>query len=313
MHSRHKGQAFLFEDTPMPTNLATHSISSHSTQDGPDGPIRVAETPSSPLEPLASLLVAATPSEAWMAQGTIPRFRADALDTLPRDKVGAGRFRYPHLHRPVGSNHHNSRATRLPAMQEVAEKIDIYRDTPLRYAGYLNEVGEAFRPLVPVEAVILSYVGAITYVMADGFSKGGETASLPQNKGVSGCGAAALADTLVFQFLASVIFPSTVINRGVALTIFCEEQFAILDKIESAFSAPADQVLFSPAGVDITPSSVVSTLPTAIGLALIPLIVEPIDGLVEYIQDEYLRPFLEKTFPQCFLPFCTREECEMPD
>ena len=34
--------------------------------------------------------------------------------------------------------------------------IDIYRDSPLRYCGYLNEVGEAFRPLIPVEIVYLS-------------------------------------------------------------------------------------------------------------------------------------------------------------
>ena len=33
---------------------------------------------------------------------------------------------------------------------------DIYRDSPLRFLGYANEVGEAFRPLVPVEAVYLS-------------------------------------------------------------------------------------------------------------------------------------------------------------
>ena len=33
---------------------------------------------------------------------------------------------------------------------EKAPEVDIYRDTPLRYAGYANEVGEAFRALVHV-------------------------------------------------------------------------------------------------------------------------------------------------------------------
>ena len=28
--------------------------------------------------------------------------------------------------------------------------VDIYRDTPVRYLGYANEVGEAFRALVHV-------------------------------------------------------------------------------------------------------------------------------------------------------------------
>ena len=32
----------------------------------------------------------------------------------------------------------------------AAPEVDIYRDTPLRYAGYANEVGEAFRALVSV-------------------------------------------------------------------------------------------------------------------------------------------------------------------
>ena len=32
----------------------------------------------------------------------------------------------------------------------TAPEVDIYRDTPLRYAGYANEVGEAFRALVSV-------------------------------------------------------------------------------------------------------------------------------------------------------------------
>ena len=35
----------------------------------------------------------------------------------------------------------------------VEGEVDIYRDSPLRYLGYANECGEAFRPLVPVELV----------------------------------------------------------------------------------------------------------------------------------------------------------------
>jgi len=35
------------------------------------------------------------------------------------------------------------------AMAEAGE-VDIYRDTPLRYLGYANEVGEAFRALMHV-------------------------------------------------------------------------------------------------------------------------------------------------------------------
>ena len=31
-----------------------------------------------------------------------------------------------------------------------AGEVDIYRDTPVRFLGYANEVGEAFRALVSV-------------------------------------------------------------------------------------------------------------------------------------------------------------------
>merc|ERR1712129_271302 len=48
---------------------------------------------------------------------------------------------------------------------------DIYRDTLLRYAGYANEVGEAFAPLVPAVVVPVSYGVAITYVIADTVDK----------------------------------------------------------------------------------------------------------------------------------------------
>ena len=33
---------------------------------------------------------------------------------------------------------------------EVKPEVDIYRDTPVRFLGYANEVGEAFRALVSV-------------------------------------------------------------------------------------------------------------------------------------------------------------------
>ena len=41
--------------------------------------------------------------------------------------------------------------------------IDIWRETGLRYCGYANEIGEAFRPLVRLQYVYLSYGIAFTY------------------------------------------------------------------------------------------------------------------------------------------------------
>eukprot|EP00232_Nephroselmis_pyriformis_P025181 CAMPEP_0182858056 /NCGR_PEP_ID=MMETSP0034_2-20130328/3437_1 /TAXON_ID=156128 /ORGANISM="Nephroselmis pyriformis, Strain CCMP717" /LENGTH=460 /DNA_ID=CAMNT_0024989399 /DNA_START=120 /DNA_END=1502 /DNA_ORIENTATION=- len=50
------------------------------------------------------------------------------------------------------------------------EPLDIWRDTPIRYLGYSNELGEAFRPLVGGLAN-LTYIVAIGYVLADAFDK----------------------------------------------------------------------------------------------------------------------------------------------
>ncbi|XP_035125470.1 mitochondrial fission process protein 1 isoform X2 [Callithrix jacchus] len=59
---------------------------------------------------------------------------------------------------------------------------DLYRDTWVRYLGYANEVGEAFRSLVPAAVVWLSYGVASSYVLADAIDKGkkaGEVGGLP--------------------------------------------------------------------------------------------------------------------------------------
>lgn len=80
--------------------------------------------------------------------------------------------------------------------------IDIYRDSPLRFMGYANEVGEAFRPLVDVSLVYLSYVGAIGYILADTIDKGQKGSKVevePLLRGVLGA-----TDTFLWQMLASV-------------------------------------------------------------------------------------------------------------
>ncbi|KAL1438891.1 hypothetical protein MTO96_047627 [Rhipicephalus appendiculatus] len=51
--------------------------------------------------------------------------------------------------------------------KSTAPGPDIFRDTPVRLLGYANEVGEAFRSLVHVNVVRLSYAVASAYVVAD--------------------------------------------------------------------------------------------------------------------------------------------------
>ena len=51
------------------------------------------------------------------------------------------------------------------------KEIDVYRDTPVRYLGYCNEVGESFRYVVPW-FVKPSYVISFGYCFADTMDKG---------------------------------------------------------------------------------------------------------------------------------------------
>ena len=62
--------------------------------------------------------------------------------SIPTVFVGAGAFL-------LGREPEKELEGLLVAEAEEGEEVDIYRDTALRYAGYANEVGEAFAPLTP--------------------------------------------------------------------------------------------------------------------------------------------------------------------
>ncbi|KAH8396107.1 hypothetical protein KR222_003469, partial [Zaprionus bogoriensis] len=125
--------------------------------------------------------------------------------------------------------------------------------------GYSNEVGEAFRALVPKSLVSASYGLAIGYVCMDTFDKSlRERMAGSSNRVV----AVRAGDVFSWQMLASVIIPGIVINRITA------GSRALLRK---------------------APSLVGKTLPTMIGLMSIPLIVHPIDNLVDRFMDATYR------------------------
>ncbi|XP_021392963.2 mitochondrial fission process protein 1 isoform X1 [Lonchura striata] len=164
---------------------------------------------------------------------------------------------------------------------------DLYRDTWVRYLGYANEVGESFRPLVPVPVVWASYGVATAYVTADAIDKGRKAATVsatpssppslslpalpptpvspqahaqdPTRVGV------AVVDTFVWQSLASVAIPGFTINR------LCAASLALLGSLTR------------------WPLPVRRWTTTALGLAAIPLIITPIDRTVDFLMDSSLR------------------------
>ena len=51
--------------------------------------------------------------------------------------------------------------------EELCEQYDLFKDSPIRFLGYTNEFGEAFRPLIPKWLVYSTYGVAILYATAD--------------------------------------------------------------------------------------------------------------------------------------------------
>merc|ERR1711962_1938463 len=93
--------------------------------------------------------------------------------------------------------------TKFTVTMAEAGEVDIYRDTPLRYLGYANEVGEAFRALMHVRWVRATYGVASAYVLADTYDKGVKQSKEPGAE--TSKVAIAAMDTLLWQALASVI------------------------------------------------------------------------------------------------------------
>ncbi|EDQ86715.1 uncharacterized protein MONBRDRAFT_28054 [Monosiga brevicollis MX1] len=155
-------------------------------------------------------------------------------------------------------------------------------------------VGEAFARFIPRWGYLGSYVASIAYVLGDAQHKGfhfyhvgpalphslevppeppahhpdaspqhAHQEHVPYTPAVAATGA--VVDTTLWQGLASVALPGLAINRIVAGTRLLTKRVA------------------HPAG---------AWIPTIVGLAAIPLIIKPIDTLVDEVMDHAVRPQL---------------------
>ena len=179
-------------------------------------------------------------------------------------------------------------------------EIDIWRDSPLRYVGYANEAGEAFRPLLP-RLVGPSYALAFAYVLGDTWDKAAaarnaapptptgdtveahaqtDTHASKESANANTTGSkqppmkmqmkmqversplVAGVDCLVWQTLASVAVPGLVIKAVTA------------GAVKALAAAPHNVARFGP---------------TAAGLATVPFIIHPIDSAVDAVMDSTVR------------------------
>eukprot|EP00164_Ancoracysta_twista_P007338 GFYU01010398.1.p1 GENE.GFYU01010398.1~~GFYU01010398.1.p1 ORF type:complete len:177 (-),score=38.37 GFYU01010398.1:115-645(-) len=166
---------------------------------------------------------------------------------------------------------HNHLPHRVQKVQEPeTPPYDKYRDGPMRYLGYANEVGEAFRPLVKPWMANGTYAIAGAYVIADTYDK---TMKVHKDEGDEMTYNVKIeaADCLLWQTLASVAVPGVVINRSV-----------------KALTTAANSSI----GKQRLPPAARMWGPTLAGLALIPAIITPIDDAVSWLMDETFRKFL---------------------
>ena len=152
-------------------------------------------------------------------------------------------------------------------------EYNVFRDTPIRYLGYCNEVGESFRYQFP-RFVTPSYVISFGYCFADAAQAGWRVWSDDDDNNKvppawrSSEALRATVDTVLWQSTASVMVPGFTINCIVKATRWMVRRPAVSAAL---------------------PAMVFQWLPTAAGLGSIPFIVHPIDQMTDILLDETLR------------------------
>jgi fission process protein 1 len=167
----------------------------------------------------------------------------------------------------------NSASASSSGEESSASKQDynVFRDTPVRFLGYANEVGESFRYQFP-KFVTPSYIVAFGYCLMDATSNGYNTwnshdpTKTERSREVRT--ALATGDTLLWQTLASVLIPGMTINMIVKASRLAVSSSTALPTVVAAWA------------------------PTAIGLGSVPLIIQPIDDAVDYLMDCTIRDWM---------------------
>ena len=166
--------------------------------------------------------------------------------------------RLAYLHRSL--NHSIKPPIPPPSPPPAPPQVNIWRQIPLRYLGYVNELGETVKPHLTPRTRFLypaSYAVSSLYVLQDSRVHASTTTKEGQSWVLR------FVDGLLWQSFASVLIPGFAINRVVSLT-------------STALKAnPRGKVIAS-----------------GVGLVSIPVIVGPIDRGVEWGMDKTVRRIL---------------------
>lgn len=139
--------------------------------------------------------------------------------------------------------------------------IDPYRETSIRYMGYANEISEALDEFIPYWGLSVS----TTYIIFDILDKGQKAFDETEKPNRFREFVFASSEALVWQMLASKIWPGGVIKTTVNIVDFI---------------IPNDN----------------DFLPIIIAILLIPKIVRPIDDLVDDMMEQFISKILRRIF-----------------
>ena len=146
-------------------------------------------------------------------------------------------------------------------LKTYSTAVDPYRDTSLRYMGYANEVGEAFTAFIPEWGVPASYCVAASYVMFDTIDKGQKAYETADEENKIQDALKVSTETMVWQMLASVFWPGSIIRVIVNMS----------DHMLAQKLTGNDQYAH--------------VLATLFGLMAIPMIIKPIDTTVDKVME----------------------------
>ncbi len=148
------------------------------------------------------------------------------------------------------------------------KEYDIYKDSYLRYLGYSNEIGEAFRKVTSTKFVWATYLIEFIYFGADTIHKGHKAYNDPNqidNKHLHVIKQSGY--TILWQFFATCLIPPLCIN----IVVGASHKYLF----KRGYSKNA-----------------IRYLPLSIGLALIPLFNIYVDPVVGNILDNVFERFL---------------------
>lgn len=103
-------------------------------------------------------------------------------------------------------------------LPKKVKEYDIYKDSYLRYLGYSNEIGEAFRKVTSKSFVIFTYLLEFGYFIGDTVHKGHKAyndQNLPEDQNKHLHAIKQSSYTILWQFFATCLIPPLCINLAV--------------------------------------------------------------------------------------------------